>query len=101
MATDHDRPIVGNGAYADAIGWGIEMAQLRRIDHRDTDDLRRRVHFGPFGQVTWIRVTADAAAVDAAGQARRADADYMGRLGAIGELFVPGSGLQALATRVA
>lgn len=91
---------IANGQYEQAFGWGVEMAQhAESVTGVPTMFLAG--NFGPFGTVTWIGVTADAAAVDAANQALWADAEYMKRLGAAGELFVPGSGLQALATRVA
>ena len=92
--------IVGNGAYADAIGWGIEMAQLVE-SIAGTPTIFGMSAFGTFGQVAWINVSADAAAADAAGQAVNAHADYMGRLSAIGDLFVPASGHRSLAVRVA
>ncbi len=92
--------VVGNGAYADAVGWGIETAQLVE-SISGTPTVFGMSAFGTFGQVTWINIAADAAAADAAGQAVNANADYMGRLSAIGGLFVPASGHRALAIRVA
>ena len=92
--------VVGNGAYADAIGWGIEMAQLVE-SIGGTPTIFGMSAFGTFGQVAWINVAADAAAADAAGQAVNSNADYMGRLSAIGGLFVPASGHRSLAIRVA
>jgi hypothetical protein len=92
--------VVGNGAYADAIGWGIEMAQLVE-SISGTPTIFGMSAFGTFGQVVWINVAADAAAADAAGNAVNANADYMGRLSAIGDLFVPASGHRSLATRIA
>ncbi len=92
--------VIANGAYADAIGWGIEMAQLgETVTGMPT--IFGMNAFGTFGQVTWINVAADAAAADAAGNAINANADYMGKLGAIGDLFVPGSGHRSLAIRIA
>ncbi len=92
--------VVGNGAYADAIGWGIEMAQLVETI-AGTPTIFGMSAFGTFGQVAWINVAADAAAADAAGQAVNGNADYMGRLSAIGGLFVPASGHRSLAVRIA
>ena len=92
--------IVGNGAYADAIGWGIEMAQLVE-SITGTPSVFGMSAFGTFGQVAWISVSADAAAADASGRAVNANADYMGRLSAVGDLFVPASGHRSLAIRVA
>lgn len=92
--------VVGNGAYADAIGWGIEMAQMVE-SISGTPTMFGMSAFGTFGQVAWINVAADAAAADAAGNAVNANADYMGRLSAIGGLFVPASGHRSLAMRIA
>lgn len=92
--------VVANGAYAEAIGWGVEMAQLvEKIASVPTMFLMNS--FGTFGQVTWINVAADAAAADAAGNAVNGDPDYMGRLSDVGNLFIPGSGHRSVATRVA
>lgn len=92
--------VVANGAYAEAVGWGIEMAQLVE-SLAGTPMIFGMSAFGTFGQVTWISVAADAAAADAAGEAVNSNADYMARLSAIGDLFVPGSGHRSLAIRVA
>jgi hypothetical protein len=92
--------VIGNGAYADAIGWGIEMAQLVE-SISGTPTIFAMSAFGAFGQVVWINVAADAAAADAAGNAVNSNADYMGRLSAIGGLFVPASGHRSVASRLA
>jgi hypothetical protein len=92
--------VIANGAYGEAIGWGVEMAQLvERI--AGTPTVFGMSAFGTFGQVTWINVSADAAAADTSGNTVNADPDYMGRLSAVGDLFVPGSGHRSLAMRVA
>lgn len=92
--------VIANGAYATAIGWGVEMAQLGgEITGMPTMFLMNA--FGTFGQVTWISVAADAAAADAAGTAVNSNADYMTKLGDIGDLFVPASGHRSVATRIA
>ena len=92
--------VVANGAYAEAVAWGIEMAQLVETV-AGTPTMFGMSAFGTFGQVTWINVAADGAAADAAGNAVNGNADYMGRLSAIGDLFVPSSGHRSLAIRVA
>lgn len=92
--------VINNGAYGDAVAWGVGMAQLAE-SITGTPSVFGMSTFGTFGQLIWINVSADAAAADAAGQATNANADYMGRLGAIGDLFVPGSGHRSLAIRVA
>ena len=57
--------------------------------------------FGAFGNVTWIAVTPDMAAADAAGTAVNGDAAYLSKLDEAGDLFLPGSGNRVLLTRVA
>jgi hypothetical protein len=92
--------VIGNGRYMEAVAWGVDMAQLvEKISGVPTMFLMNA--YGTFGSVTWISVVPDAAAADAAGEAVENDQDYLGRLGAIGDLFVPGSGHRAQATRVA
>jgi len=92
--------VIGNGAYAEAIGWGVDMAQhAERVTDMPTAFLMSA--FGTFGQVSWIGVAPDAATVDAAGQKLNADPSYVEKLSAAGHLFVPGSGHRTLLTRVA
>ncbi|MDH3755214.1 MAG: hypothetical protein OEU32_15185 [Acidimicrobiia bacterium] len=57
--------------------------------------------YGRFGQVTWILLHADMAAVDAAEAAAGADASYVAEVAGSGELFVAGSGETRLLLRVA
>lgn len=91
---------IANGKYAEAFGWGVEMAQYgESLTGVPTMFMANR--FGPFGSVSWIGVQADGAAADAANDALWADAEWMKRLGAAGDLFVEGSGHQALVTRIA
>lgn len=92
--------VIGNGAYAAAVAWGIEMAQLAE-SVTGTPTLFGMNAYGTFGQVTWINISADGAAADAAGNAVNGSAEYMEKLGAIGDLFVPGSGHRSLAVRAA
>ena len=92
--------VVGNGAYAEAIGWGIDIAQhAEKVSGMPTVFLMN--NYGTFGQVTWIGIAADAAAADAAGAAINADADYVAKLGGARDLFVPGMSHRALLSRVA
>jgi hypothetical protein len=92
--------VIGNGKYAEAVGWGIDMAQhATAVTGVSTNFLMSR--FGTFGAVSWIGISADAAAADAAAAALEADAAYLDKLGAVGDLFVPASGNRATATRVA
>lgn len=92
--------VVANGRYADAIGWGIDVAQhVTALTGMPVALLVQE--YGQFGQLTWIGIGADAAAVDASGATLNGDADYIAKLSAAGDLFVPGSGHRSLATRVA
>ena len=91
---------IANGAYADAIAWGVDIAQLvERVAGVPTLFLAN--DFGAFGEVTWIGVSADAAAADAAGQKINADPEYLGKLADAGRLFAEGSGHRTLLSRVA
>jgi hypothetical protein len=91
---------IANGAYAEAIAWGVEIAQYVEgvTGFRSTflmDD------YGPFGQVRWIGIAPDGGAADAAGRKLNADQGYLEKLGAVGQLFIQGSGQRGLAARVA
>ena len=92
--------VIANGHYAEAAAWGIEMAQLvQEITNQPTMFLSNA--YGTFGEVTWLSGSPDLATADAAGDAIQANPDYLKRLGDIGDLFLPGSGRQALVTRIA
>lgn len=92
--------VVKGGAFQDAIAWGVDMAQYGE-SVTGVPTLFTMNSYGPFGTLNWVGVSADAAAADAAGAALNGDAGYIGKLGAVGDLFVDGSGHQVQATRVA
>lgn len=91
--------IIGNGKYAEAIGWGIDTAshatKVSGMPVAFYSDL-----YGPFGQVTWIGVSPDLAALDAANAKMNGDAAYIEKLSAAGDLFVPGAAHRSMAVRV-
>lgn len=91
--------VIANGKYAEGVGWGLEVAaHVTKVSGMPVAfymDL-----YGSFGQVTWVAVAPDAAAVDAANARLNSDADYIGMLSAAGDLFVPGSGHRSAATRI-
>ena len=91
--------IIGNGRYADAIGWGLDTAahatKVSGMPVAFYSDL-----YGPFGQVTWIGVSPDMASLDAANAKMNTDAAYIDKLSAAGDLFVPGAAHRAMAVRV-
>ena len=91
---------IANGKYAEAFGWALEVAgHVESVTGMPT--LVISSQYGPFGTVNWIAGGADADAVDAANAALMGDEGYMTMLVAAGDLFVPGSGQQALIQRVA
>lgn len=91
---------IANGKYAEAVGWGIDVANhVTALSGMPVALLMQE--YGPFGTLTWIGIGADAAAVDASAAATNGDAEYIAKLSAAGDLFVPGSGHRSLASRVA
>lgn len=91
---------IGNGAYAEAIGWGVDMAQhAEKTTGLATSFLMQS--FGAFGAVAWLAGAPNTADADAANAALAADGDYIAKLRAAGDLFLPGSGHRSLAIRVA
>jgi hypothetical protein len=92
--------VIANGQYAEAVGWGIDVAQhVTSLTGMPVGLMMQ--DYGTFGQLTWVGVGADAAAIDASAAATNGDAEYIKKLSAAGNLFVPGSGRRSLATRVA
>lgn len=92
--------VIANGKYEEAVGWGIDVAEhVTSVSGMPVGLMMQE--YGTFGQLTWIGVGADAAAVDASAAATNGDAAYIKKLSAAGELFVPGSGQRSLVTRVA
>lgn len=92
--------VIGNGKYAEAVGWGIDIAQhVTGLTGMPVGVMMQE--YGPFGTMTFIGIGADAAAVDASAAATNGDADYVAKLSAAGDLFVPNSGHRTLVTRMA
>jgi hypothetical protein len=92
--------VIANGKYAEAVGWGIDVAQhVTSLTGMPVGLMMQE--FGQFGQLTWIGIAADAAAVDASSAATNGDAEYVKKMSAAGDLFVPGSGHRSLVTRMA
>ncbi|MBI4932412.1 MAG: hypothetical protein HY828_00955 [Actinobacteria bacterium] len=91
--------IIANGKYAEAIGWGLDVAahatKVGGVPVAFYMDM-----YGPFGQVTWIGVGADMAAADASNAKLNTDADYINKLSAAGDLFVPGMANRSMALRI-
>lgn len=84
----------------EAITWSVGMADLvAEITgypvHLGT------VEHGPFGELQWTSTGPDIAEVDRVSELLAKDEDYIGRLSHATGLFVPGSGRQLLAIRIA
>ncbi len=91
---------IANGKYAEAVGWGIDIAQhVTSITDMPVGVMMQE--YGPFGTMTFVGISHDAAGVDASAAATNGDADYIAKLSAAGDMFVPGSGQRMLLTRVA
>lgn len=91
--------VIAGGKYAEGMAWGVEIAQhTEKVSGMPVAFLADS--YGTFGQVTWISIGADAAALDAAEAAINGDPEYMQKLGAVGELFVPGSGHRSSLVRI-
>ena len=85
---------------ADAMAWSVEMAQhVEKVTGNPTSFWSSV--YGQMGEVGWIGVVDDAAAADASRAAINGDAEYIERLKATADLFIPGSGHVARFTRIA
>ncbi len=85
---------------ADALGWSVEIAQHVESVIGSPVALLTDV-FGTMGGVAWISGQPNAAASDAARAKLNADAEYLNRIKATKDLFIPGSGQLRQATRIA
>jgi hypothetical protein len=86
--------------FADAMAWGIEMAQYVTEATGVPVALLSSV-YGPMGEMNWAGVQPDFAGVDAVRAKLSTDADYLRRLTATKELFISGSGYVRQLTRIA
>ena len=94
------RAVVAGGKYAEAVAWGIDIA----VHGEQVTGIPVGFYmsdFGVFGSVGWISGAPDAATTEAAGDKLNADPGYIEKLGSVGDLFVPASGVRTMATRVA
>lgn len=84
----------------DALTWSIDIAQhVERVS--GTPVAVATGVYGTMGDVSWIAIAPDRASVDANRAAVQADPDYIGRLAATGDLFIPGSGHVSQSIRIA
>ena len=85
---------------ADAVGWGVEIAQYVTTATDAPVSVLTNV-YGQMGEITWIGVQPDLAAAEAVRLKLSGDMDYLGRMAATKELYVPASGHVAHVTRIA
>ena len=89
-----------SGQIAKALAWGVEITTIySRVTGTPASFFADA--YGTFGQLTWITPHADVAAADAANDALQANPEYLASIDGAGSLFVPGSGIQTLASRIA
>jgi hypothetical protein len=94
------RAVVAGGKYAEAIEWGIDISvHSEKVTGYPVGFYMDA--FGTFGGVGWLSGAPDNAGADAAGEALNADAGYLEKISATGDLFLPGSGNRTMATRIA
>ena len=85
---------------ADALGWAVEIAQHVENVVGSPVAVLTDV-FGTMGGVAWIDAQPDAAASDAARGKLNADPEYLNKIKATKDLFIPGSGHIRQASRIA
>ena len=91
---------IDNAMYEEALAWGADMAAFAE-ETTGLPGMFLSNDYGAFGGVTWISVAMDGAGVDAARGKLYGNPEYLKRLGTTKGMFRPGSGLQALITRIA
>ena len=84
----------------DAVGWAVDIAQHITTVTGAPLSVFTNV-YGQMGEITWISARPDLASVETARATLTADADYLGRMPATKELFVPASGHFGRVTRIA
>jgi len=84
---------------ADAVGWGVEIAQYVTEATGGPVSMLTNV-YGQLGEIAWIGVQPDLQAAEAARTKLSGDMDYLGRMAATKDLFVPASGHVANVTRI-
>ncbi len=85
---------------ADAMAWSVDIAQHVEGISGNPVTVWSNV-YGLMGQMSWIDVFSDLATLEKSTDAINADAGYLERLAATGELFLPGSGHVGRYTRFA
>jgi hypothetical protein len=84
----------------DAMGWSIGMADLVAEITGHPVHLGTVEH-GPFGELQWTSTGPDITELDRVSDVLAKDTDYIERLSHATGLFIPGTGRQAVAIRIA
>jgi hypothetical protein len=84
---------------ADAVGWGVEIAQYVTAATGAPVSVLTNV-YGQMGEITWVGVQPDLDAAEAVRLKLNSDMEYLGRMAATKELYVPASGHVANVTRI-
>ncbi|MFZ4719858.1 MAG: hypothetical protein ACOYMR_10555 [Ilumatobacteraceae bacterium] len=91
--------VAAGGKLAKAAEWGLAVsAHVEKITGEPISFMADA--FGAFGQFTWIGVSADAAAADAANDKINADPAYLEMLDQAGGLFVDAMAHRSLSVRI-
>jgi len=85
---------------ADVMGWSVDMAQHVESLTGNPVTVWSSV-YGVMGRMSWIDVFSDVATMEKSTDTINADAGYLERLTATGELFLPGTGHVGRYTRFA
>ncbi len=85
---------------ADALAWGVDVAQYVEGATGVPIAVLTNV-YGQLGEIAWIGVRPDIAGAEAVRTKLGGDADYLGRMVATKDLFVPASGHVSSVTRLA
>jgi hypothetical protein len=92
--------VAATGKMAEAVGWGVEMAQHASSVTATPVALLVNA-YGDFGGMAFISTVADMGIADSSADALEADPDYIAKIGGAAGLFVDGSAHQSLLQRLA
>lgn len=90
---------MANGKYAEAMQFGVDMQQYV-ADELGTPTMFGAMQHGGFADVGWIQGFETIDEVDAAAEWNMTNEGYHERVNSAADLFVPGSGQQALVARL-
>ncbi len=95
-----NRAQIAGGHAAEAFRWSTEMADLISSITGATV-MFGPTTAGPFGEVAWVTTSPDMATYASRDELVNKDPRYYEKLGEMGEMFLPGSGMRYVARRIA